>query len=203
MEIHTQWYKNKATLLFMVLGGFFITNALIAELIGIKIFSLEKIFGLHPFNMTLFGVTDLGFNLTAGVILWPVVFVMTDIINEYFGRRGVQMLSWMAVVMIVYAFFMFFLGIHLPPNDWWQNESGLITTNPDQSKQIALQRIQQLDEREMPAIQDAAVGLAKAMQTGVDRTPAILFDGEAVVYGLTDLGVALDHYRTWRSGARP
>ncbi|MCB0657981.1 MAG: queuosine precursor transporter [Saprospiraceae bacterium] len=133
MEIHTQWYKNKATLLFMVLGGFFITNALIAELIGIKIFSLEKIFGLHPFNMTLFGVTDLGFNLTAGVILWPVVFVMTDIINEYFGRRGVQMLSWMAVVMIVYAFFMFFLGIHLPPNDWWQNESGLITTNPDQS----------------------------------------------------------------------
>ena len=81
--------------------------------------------------------------------------------------------------------------------------SSNLPTNPDQSKQIALQRIQQLDEREMPAIQDAAVGLAKAMQTGVDRTPAILFDGEAVVYGLTDLGVALDHYRTWRSGARP
>ncbi|MCB0599619.1 MAG: queuosine precursor transporter [Saprospiraceae bacterium] len=133
MEIHKQWYTNKATLLFMILGGFFITNALIAELIGIKIFSLEKLFGLQPFNMTLFGVTGLGFDLTAGVILWPVVFIMTDIINEYFGRRGVQMLSWMAVVMILYAFLMFFLGIHLPANDWWQSQSGIVEASPERS----------------------------------------------------------------------
>lgn len=133
MELHKQWYTNKATLLFMILGGFFVTNALIAEFIGIKIFSLEKLLGFQPFNMTLFGVTGLGFNLTAGVILWPVVFVMTDIINEYFGRRGVQMLSWMAVVMILYAFLMFFAGIHLPPNDWWQMQSGIVVDQPDSS----------------------------------------------------------------------
>lgn len=83
--------------------------------------------------MTLFGVTGLGFDLTAGVILWPVVFIMTDIINEYFGRRGVQMLSWMAVVMILYAFLMFFLGIHLPANDWWQSQSGIVEASPERS----------------------------------------------------------------------
>lgn len=116
---------SKATRLFIALGGFFIANALLAEFIGIKIFSLEKLFGYKPLSMTLFGVDDLGFNLTAGVILWPVVFVMTDIINEYFGKKGVRFLSWLAVILIIYAFIAAFLAIHVPPNDWWQSVSGL------------------------------------------------------------------------------
>ena len=120
-----QVLSSKATRLFLVLGGFFIANALLAEFIGIKIFSLEKLFGYEPLSMTLFGVEDLGFNLTAGVILWPVVFVMTDIINEYFGKKGVRFLSWLAVILIVYAFLVAFLAIKTPPNDWWQNLSGL------------------------------------------------------------------------------
>ena len=81
--------------------------------------------------------------------------------------------------------------------------SSNLPADPDQSKQIALQRIQQLDKRAMAAVQNAAVGLAKAMQYGVDRYPAIVFDGKAVVYGMTDLSIALDHYRTWQAGGRP
>ncbi len=117
--------RSKPTKVFIVLGGFFIANALLAEFIGIKIFSLEKLFGFQPLSMTIFGVEDLGFNLSAGVILWPVVFVMTDIINEYFGRKGVRFLSWLAVGLILYAFVMAFFAIRVPPNDWWQNLSGL------------------------------------------------------------------------------
>lgn len=111
--------------LFLVLGGFFVTNTLVAEFIGIKIFSLEETLGFAPLNMKLFGVDGLGFNLTAGVMLWPVVFVMTDIINEYYGKKGVRLLSNMAVVLILYAFFMFYIGIKLEPNQWWQFQSGL------------------------------------------------------------------------------
>ena len=81
--------------------------------------------------------------------------------------------------------------------------SSNLPTDPDHSKQIALQRIQQLDEQTMAAVQNAAVGVAKAMQYGVDRYPAIVFDGEVVVYGMIDLSSALDHYRTWRTGVRP
>jgi uncharacterized integral membrane protein (TIGR00697 family) len=121
----TQLLASKATRLFLVLGGFFITNALLAEFIGIKIFSLEKLFGFQPLSLTLFGVKDLGFNLTAGVLLWPVVFVMTDLINEYFGKKGVRFLSWLTVILIVYAFIMAFLAIQTPPNDWWQFTSGM------------------------------------------------------------------------------
>ena len=121
----TAFLSSKPTRLFIILGGFFIANALLAEFIGIKIFSLEKLFGFVPLSMKLFGVTDLGFNLTAGVLLWPVVFVMTDIINEYYGRKGVRFLSWLTVGLIIYAFFMAFLAIKTPPNDWWQHTSGL------------------------------------------------------------------------------
>ena len=123
---------DKRHRLFLILAGFFVTNTLVAEFVGIKIFSLEKTFGFTPIDLTLFGVDGLGFNLTTGVVLWPVVFVMTDIINEYYGRKGVKFLSNMAVGLILYAFLMVYIVINLVPNEWWQFESGL-HSDPSQS----------------------------------------------------------------------
>ncbi|HRW76041.1 MAG: queuosine precursor transporter [Saprospiraceae bacterium] len=111
--------NNKAARLFLILGSFFLANALIAEFIGVKIFSLERTFGFQPLQWSLFGQEGLSFNLTTGVLLWPVVFIMTDIINEYFGRKGVRLLSYLAAGMILYAFLMFSFGIRLPPADFW------------------------------------------------------------------------------------
>ena len=110
---------QKQTRLFIILGGFFVANALIAEFIGVKIFSLEKTLGLNPMNLKFFGNENLSFNLTAGVLLWPVVFIMTDVINEYYGRKGVRLLSFLAVALISYAFFMIFVTIDLVPADFW------------------------------------------------------------------------------------
>ena len=109
---------KKENKLFLILGGFFIANALIAEFIGVKIFSLEGTLGLEPFQYMLFG-ERMSFNLTAGVVLWPVVFVMTDIINEYYGTRGVKFLSYLAVGLISFAFLMVYAAIHLSPAGWW------------------------------------------------------------------------------------
>lgn len=109
---------DKKNLLFLLLAGFFLTNALLAEFIGVKIFSAEKTLGLPDAGFRILGYT-LNFQLTAGVILWPVVFVITDIVNEYFGRKGVQRLTMMAIVLIIYAFLMVRLAIWLTPADWW------------------------------------------------------------------------------------
>ncbi|MCC6635706.1 MAG: VUT family protein, partial [Chitinophagaceae bacterium] len=87
--------KDKSTKLFIILSGFLIANALIAEVIGVKIFSLEETFGFKPLAIKLLG-EDLSLNLTAGVLLWPVVFIMTDIINEYYGVKGVRFLSYLS-----------------------------------------------------------------------------------------------------------
>lgn len=125
--------SNKSVFLFIILCAFFLANTLVAEFIGVKIFSLEKFFSNESLNLSLFGVGGLGFNLTAGAILWPVVFIMTDIINEYYGKRAVKLLSYLAVGVVFYSFFMVYGAIGLPANDWWQNESGLNTVNPDLS----------------------------------------------------------------------
>ena len=122
---------QKQHILLFVLGGFFITNAVVAEFMGVKIFSLEKSLGLSPISLELFGVKNLGLNLTAGVLLWPVVFLMTDIINEYFGKQVVKYLSWFTVGLIFYAFLMIYWAIGLSPNEWWQYESGLISGSDD------------------------------------------------------------------------
>ncbi len=112
--------NTKRQKLFIILGGFFILNAMLAEFIGVKIISLEANMGWQLFNISLFGST-FSFDLTAGVILWPVVFVMTDIINEHFGIRGVKFLSWLTSALIVYAFIMVYLVINLAPASWWPN----------------------------------------------------------------------------------
>ena len=110
--------SNKATRLFLALGAFFVANALVAEFIGVKIFAMEDTLGLKPFNFNLFGQQG-SLNFTAGVLLWPVVFVMTDVINEYFGLKGVRFMSFIAVALISYAFLMVFAAIQLAPASWW------------------------------------------------------------------------------------
>jgi uncharacterized integral membrane protein (TIGR00697 family) len=110
--------KDKSTRLFIFLGGFFITNALIAEVIGVKIFSLEKSLGLAPLHINVFG-ESLSLNLTAGVLLWPVVFIMTDVINEYYGPKGVRLLSFLGAGLIAYAFLMFYGAMSLAPADFF------------------------------------------------------------------------------------
>ncbi len=76
--------------LFLLLAGFFIGNALLAELIGGKLFSVAT-----PWHT---------FTLSCGILLWPVVFIISDIVNEYFGRAGVKRLSFIAAAVIAYAF---------------------------------------------------------------------------------------------------
>lgn len=115
--IHTI-IKHKPTRLFIILAGIFIANALIAEIIGVKIFSLEKTLGLDPMHIRLFG-NDLSVNLTAGVLLWPVVFIMTDIINEYFGMKGVRFLSYLTAGLIAFAFIIFYGAMKLVPADFF------------------------------------------------------------------------------------
>ena len=110
---------EKPAKVFIFLSSFFVANALIAECIGGKIFSLEKLFGLVPASFTLFGEKGLSFNLTAGVILWPLQFVMTDIINEFYGPKAVRRISYIAVSLISYSFLMFYLAIELPPAGFW------------------------------------------------------------------------------------
>ncbi len=73
-----------------------------------------------------------------------------------------------------------------------------LTADPEQAKRVVLQRIQKLNDTTRTQMQRTAIGLAKAVQYGIDRYPAIVFDGEVVIYGMTDIRVALRQYQQWR-----
>jgi uncharacterized integral membrane protein (TIGR00697 family) len=120
----THLLGSRATRLFIFLTAFFVGNAVVAEFVGVKIFALEPTLGLPPFDWNLFGQSG-SLSFTAGVLLWPIVFILTDVINEYFGRRGVRLISFAAAVMIAYAFLFAYASIHLAPADWW------VTVNAD------------------------------------------------------------------------
>jgi len=112
-------FEKKKTYLFLVLSGIFLTNALLAELIGVKIFSAEALFNLPGAQIPLFSGAKLDFNLSAGVIIWPVVFITTDIINEYFGKAGVKKISLITVSLILYTFVVIAVITNLPPAAFW------------------------------------------------------------------------------------
>lgn len=110
--------EQKKHRLFIALAGIFLTNAIIAEVIGVKIFSGEQTLGLQPAHLNILGFS-MDFNLTAGAVIWPVVFITSDLINEYFGKPGVKRISYLAAALIAYSFVVIFMAMELPPAQWW------------------------------------------------------------------------------------
>lgn len=112
-------FKTKEVRLYIILACFFIANAVTAEFIGVKIFSVEGTLGIPALNLSFLGFDDLSLNMSAGVLNWPIVFIMTDLINEYFGKKGVRLVSYIAVVMIAYGFITVYFSIQLEPSGFW------------------------------------------------------------------------------------
>lgn len=120
-------FKTKESRLLLILSSIFVADAVLSEFIGVKIFNVEETLGFQKFNMNLLGVPNLSFNMSAGVITWPIIFIITDIINEYFGLKQIRFLSILAAVIIAYTFLMTGMAIHLQPSDFWiqQNIKGV------------------------------------------------------------------------------
>lgn len=89
--------KDKRTLVLFILAGFFVANTIVAEMIGSKLIS----FGGPFIN----GVS---------LVLWPFVFILTDILNEYYGKEVVRKLSFITVGLIAYVFIVLFVAIRIP-----------------------------------------------------------------------------------------
>lgn len=96
----TEGREQRRQILFLVLAGFFLGNALLAEMIGGKLFQIPAPWQALVAESSVWNA----FTLSCGVILWPIVFITTDIINEYFGRAGVRRLSFLGAGIIAYSF---------------------------------------------------------------------------------------------------
>ena len=78
-----------------------------------------------------------------------------------------------------------------------------LPADPDGAQRLVRKRLGQIvDRSRLDHVRRSAAGLLNAAEYGIDRYPAVVFDGDAVVYGVTDLGEALRHYRMWKGGRR-
>lgn len=122
---------NKATRLYIILGAFFTASAIVAEMIGVKLFQLETALGLEKADFTLLGQHHLSFVLSVGVLPWPIIFIMTDVINDYFGVRGVRFLTMITAALIAFMYVMMWLAIRMPPDQGWWITSSMKQGVPD------------------------------------------------------------------------
>lgn len=104
--------------LYLILCGIFLTNAITAEIIGAKIFDLGETLGLKNQGFSFLGM-EMGFVLSAGTLNWPIVFVVSDVINEYFGKKGVKFISYFTAVLITFSFLVIFLAVYVKPAAFW------------------------------------------------------------------------------------
>lgn len=89
-------FQSKKDTVYVILAGIFITNAIVAELIGGKL--------IHVGSTV----------MSIGILPWPIVFITTDLINEYFGEKGVKKLSLITAGLIAYTFVILFLAMKIP-----------------------------------------------------------------------------------------
>ena len=104
-------FKTRKDTVYIILAGIFITNAVVAELTGGKLIDV-------------FGVP-----MSIGILPWPVVFVTTDLINEYFGEKGVKRLSLITAGLIAYTFFVLYFAIQIP-------STGISSVTSEQFKSV-------------------------------------------------------------------
>jgi len=119
---------DKKSNLYLLLSVFFVGNAFLAELTGAKIFSLGDLIAplFRPGTNPPLWLSSM--NMSIGVLIWPLVFITSDIMNEYFGRNGVRKISFITAILIAYALVFLLLANALPPATFWLENN---QTSPD------------------------------------------------------------------------
>lgn len=117
-------FNEKRQWLFVFLAGMFITSAVTAELISNKLIDI-------PLNFHLLGSEIGPFTTIVGVLPWPVVFLLTDLMNEFYGKKAVRRLSWITAILIAYCFLIVAVAMELPAKEI---EGSTLATDQEFSK---------------------------------------------------------------------
>ena len=93
-------FLDKRHKLFLVLAGIFTTCLVVGDIIGGKLVE-TKVFGFD-------------FTTTVGMVPFPVTFLLTDVLNEFYGKRAARFVTLVGFGMAVLAFTFIFIAGHIP-----------------------------------------------------------------------------------------
>lgn len=107
MNLQQAFQPTRREWTFVFLAGLMITNAVTAELISSKLIDIPLQFNLGDWH---FGP----FTTIVGVLPWPIVFILTDLLNEFYGEKAVKRLSWITAILIGYCFLLVYTSLQIP-----------------------------------------------------------------------------------------
>ena len=101
---------SRPTKLYVVCAAVFLTALVVAEATASKFFTAFTL----PFTLNLLGESFTRVTMTAGVIAFPITFIVTDLMNEYFGKRGIRFVTLVGMVMIAFEFVLLRIALEVP-----------------------------------------------------------------------------------------
>lgn len=90
--------------LYLWLSCALVTALLLANLIGVKLFRFEI-----PLGTRILPVEH-----TVGMLVFPVTFLLTDLVNEYYGRRATRRIAYVAFAMSLVAWALLYAARRFP-----------------------------------------------------------------------------------------
>jgi uncharacterized integral membrane protein (TIGR00697 family) len=91
---------DKRLKLFLVLASVFITCLVVGDIIGGKLVE-TNVFGFR-------------FTTTVGMLPFPVTFLLTDVLNEFYGKRAARLVTLVGFFMAVLSFSFIYLAAAVP-----------------------------------------------------------------------------------------
>jgi uncharacterized integral membrane protein (TIGR00697 family) len=94
--------------LYVYLCAVFLTALLIGDTIGSKLFVVAIPLGFTTMHAT----------LSVGVIWFPITFLLTDVINEFYGSKGARFVTFVGFWMAIAAFLIILCARKIPAADF-------------------------------------------------------------------------------------
>lgn len=101
----TETLKKKAEILYLILSGLFITSLVTSNLIFQKFFTWSPL-GLYTFE------------LSVGIIAYPLTFIFTDIISEIYGRARANSVVLAGLFAGFFTLLIVVVSTEAPATNW-------------------------------------------------------------------------------------
>ncbi len=121
-------YERRREIVFLLLSGLFIGTLAMLNILGIT-----RIIDL---SFSVFGF-DVPFKVFIGVLPYPLTFLCTDFISEFYGKKRASWVVWIGFILNIWVIFILWIGGILPPIPVMNPETGL--PNPGDSNYLFYQ----------------------------------------------------------------
>lgn len=104
-SLEDQYALSPQQLVYVVLTCIFVSSLLIADIVGVKLFEI-------PLPFEIFGHKSI--EHSCGVLIFPITFLLGDVINEYFGPKAATRTVYIGLAMSMFVFLVINLAQALP-----------------------------------------------------------------------------------------